>query len=177
VEKLSLALKSSTVQTSTPDTSAQERVNGGQPRHPWGSYRASLAARALAAAHEVQRHGWSQKRAAALFGVNASYVGLVVGLDASARLKLHWGKLSLAQLWEGHVRSLAEFRAAKQSAQIPQAQPAPAEQPVQVTNGGELTLLPDAIVDRIIAKLGHDQVMRALDRVTQPNLPTNGGGQ
>jgi hypothetical protein len=48
---------------------------------------------------------------------------------------------------------------------------------VQVTNGGELTLLPDAVVDRIVAKLGHDQVMRALDRVTQPNLPMNGGGQ
>jgi hypothetical protein len=149
--------------------STDRRESAQQPRRLWGSYRASLAARALAAAHEVQRHGWSQKRAAALFGVNASYVGLVAGLDASARLKLYWGELSLAQLWEGHVRSLAEFRTAKQSAQIAQAQPVPAEQPVPVTNGGDPVILPEGIIDRIIAKIGLDQIMRALDRATRPS--------
>jgi hypothetical protein len=63
-------------------------VNAGGTRRRWGSYQATLTQRAVAAAHEVRHHGWSQKRAAALFSVNAAYVGLVVGLDASARSKL-----------------------------------------------------------------------------------------
>jgi hypothetical protein len=140
-------------------------VNAHRTRRPWGSYQATLAQRAVAAAIEVNQHGWTHRQAAALFGVNASYVGLVAGLDERTWRRILDGELTVAELWQGYLRSLAEDRAARQEAeQVDQPQlPKPSN-----GNGGS-PALPYGIVDRIVAKIGLDRVLRALDRATRPS--------
>jgi hypothetical protein len=146
-------------------------VNARGTRRRWGSYQASLEQRAVAAAIEVNQHGWSRRQAAALFGVNAAYVGLVAGFDERTCCRLVDGELTLAELWRGYVRSLAERQAVRQqTAQVDQPQLVRTELPKPSNaNGGSPLALPDTIVDRIIAKIGLDRIMRALDRATRPS--------
>jgi hypothetical protein len=144
-------------------------VNAHGTRRRWGSYQAPLEQRAVAAAIEVNEHGWSHRQAAALFGVNASYVGLVAGLDERTWRRLVDGELTLGQLWQGYTRSLAERRAARQEAERAAQTRVDQPQLPKPSNGnGGSPALPDGIVDRIVAKIGLDRVLRALDRATRP---------
>jgi hypothetical protein len=38
-------------------------------------------------------------------------------------------------------------------------------------NGNGSAVLPDAVIDGIVAEVGHDRIFAALDRVTAPELP------
>jgi hypothetical protein len=147
-------------------TSSQKTAS----RRPWGSYQATLAQRAVAAAIEVNQHGWSHRQAAALFGVNASYVGLVAGLDERTWRRILDGELTIAGLWQAYVRGLAEHRTARQEAErTAQTQVDQPQLPKPSNGNGGSPALPDTVIDRILAKIGLDRVMRALDRATRPS--------
>ena len=70
-----------------------------QPRRRGGGYRRSLEHRAAAAADMVIENGWSARRAAGLFCVHPSYVGLARQLSDTDRLLLAHDELKLAGLW------------------------------------------------------------------------------
>ena len=90
--------------------------------HGSGSYPFPLESRAIFAATMVRDNGWSQKRAAGYFVVNAAYVGLVGRLDEDERIKLARGEVTLSQLWGQYRRDLAERRAKRLAAEQAQAQ-------------------------------------------------------
>jgi hypothetical protein len=113
-----------------------------QPRRPWGSYRAPLERRAAAAATMIEDHGWRPKKAAGLFGVCPTYVGLARQLSDADRWRLDHGELKLAVLWREYRRRLAER--------------APVSE------------LSDSQLEKLVSAAGPGRVLAVLDKLTAP---------
>jgi hypothetical protein len=145
-----------------------------QPRRPRGSYKASLATRAVAAAVMAEQQGWPTKEVASLFAVCRAYVDLARGADEDTRNKLLAGAITLAQLHRNRAHRRAE-RWAQQQAETErqEAEQAAAEREALARAEHEAQtrqidmLIDDVgfnhVIDRLVDRLGAEFSIDALD--------------
>jgi hypothetical protein len=177
------------------------QTNGRNPvRQAYGSYQLPIERRAVVAAGMVKQNGWTQKQAAGLLCVNPGYVGLVRRLNDEDRLKLARRELKLARLWKDYRHDLAERRAKLLAAEREAQMKAEREEQARVIHAcldrvgldrlmeqivcrfgfeaplEELDILSRRtsrdFVEIIIATLGSERAMRALDQLTAPQRIT-----
>ena len=80
-------------------------------RRGGGGYCFPIGCRAAYAADMVKERGWSAKRAAALFCVSPTYLGLALKLGVDDQGRLARGELKLSDLHKDNLRRLFERRA------------------------------------------------------------------
>jgi hypothetical protein len=160
----------------------------------------SIERRAVVAAGMVRESGWTAQQAAGLCCVNPTYVGLARQVSDEDRLKLARGELRLARLWKDYRRDLAERQAKRLAAEREAQMKAEREEQARVIHAcldrvgldrlmeqivcrfgfeapcEELDILSRRtsrdFVEIIIATLGSERAMRALDQLTAPQRIT-----
>jgi len=138
--------------------------------------RPGLAQRAVAAVKLVTQRGWSQRTAAVVFGVSQGYISVVRRASTADRRRLARGEISLAELYRGRYRRQRPVPGREQSVADPVLakwlawrQRSEAENAVAVDDF-MVSIGPDRVLERIVAKFGPEPLMASLDAVTKPTL-------
>jgi hypothetical protein len=136
-------------------------------RRGGGGYCFPIGCRAAYAADMVKERGWSAKRAAALFCVSPTYLGLALKLGVDDQGRLARGELKLSDLHKDNLRRLFERRArrlAEERAARVQAERARA---VAAVDGVLESVGLDCVVDRIVSRNGPRELLEELDVALQ----------
>jgi hypothetical protein len=146
-----------------------------QSRHPYGSYRLPIETRAALAVGLIENAGWSLKDAAASLCVNRTYLMLARSLADADRHRLACSELKLAQVHRDYCQRLAGRRAQREQTKraAVEATHAQLEQSGRARRfgSGSAAVLSDSVIETIVRDVGVDRIWRAVDRLTQPELP------
>jgi hypothetical protein len=152
--------KSGAVNAIATATSPHHQNNG---RRPYGSYRFSIERRAVVAAGLAETNGWPTRQTAGLLCVSRTYVDLVRRLDEDKRVKLDRGELKLAQVHKEHLQRLAERRVERLAAEREAKVQAEREEQDRAIDAVLDHVGIDRLMERIVCRFGFEAPLEELD--------------